>query len=266
MDTLKIYAAMALASLRARLEYKVAFFAFLFAVIFFYLAQLGALLVVMVRFKEINGWDMGQMAFLFGLLTFSQGFAALFFNGLANFDRMLIGGEFDRTLVRPLSPLAQIIVSKFEVSTVAHGIIGSVALYYGAKLSGIHWTFWKAAALPAVIFGGVLIQGGIRLAVTAVAFWTLKNESLVHTVVFSGKEFVVYPITIYNDGIRFFLTFIFPLAFVNFYPAQYFLDKRGETLFHPALQGLTPLVGVIVFSLSLWAWKAGVDHYQSSGS
>lgn len=266
MDTLKIYAALAMASLKARMQYKASFFVLIFAVTLFYLAQLGSLLVVIARFKEINDWTIGDMAFLFGLLTFSQGFTTLFFNGLQNFDTMLINGEFDRTLVRPLSPLAQVVLSKFEASTVAHSLIGAVALYYGAKMSGIVWTTEKMVSLPLVVFGGVLIQGGIRMFVNAVAFWTLRNAALVHTVVFSGREFVVYPITIYNYGIRFFLTFIFPLAFVNFYPAQYFLDKTGETLFHPALRTLTPVVGIILFSLSMVAWKKGIDHYQSSGS
>jgi ABC-2 type transport system permease protein len=266
VETLKICMMLALASVRARMEYKVSFIFFLFAVVTFYLAQLGVLVVVIARFKEIHGWTFGDMAFLYGLLTFSQGFTTLFFNALVSFDQMLIKGEFDRTLVRPVSPLAQVIFSRFEASTIAHFVLGGAALYYGAKLSGIHWTMQKALFLPLVVLGGVLIQGAIRLFVTAVAFWTLSNSSLVHTVVYSSKEFIVYPVTIYNYGVQFFLTFLFPVAFINFYPAQYFLEKTGENLFHPALQLLTPVVGAVLFSLSLWAWKTGVDHYQSSGS
>ncbi len=266
MGTIKIYAALALASMRARMQYKASFLVLIFAVTLFYAAQLASLFVVMARFKQINGWHTGDMAFLFGLLTFSLGVTTLLFNGLQNFDTLLINGEFDRTLVRPLNPLAQLMFSRFEASTVAHSVIGVAALYYGAKMSGIVWTAQKAVSLPFVIVGGVMIQGGIRIFVNAVAFWTLRNTAIVHTVVFSGREFVVYPITIYNAGVRFFLTFVFPIAFVNFYPAQFFLDKTGETLFHPALRSLTPAVGLVVITLSLYAWKAGINHYQSSGS
>jgi len=266
METLKIYLLLALTSVRARMEYKGTFFVFLFAIVFFYLSQLGVLVVVINRFHEIHGWTMGDMAFLYGLLTFSQGFTTLFFNALINFDTLLIKGDFDRALVRPLSPLGQVLFSRFEASTVAHFVIGTVALYYGAKLSGIIWTPEKALFLPMVIIGGVLIQGAVRMFVTAVAFWTLRNSSLVHTVVFSSKEFIVYPVSIYRWGVQFFLTFLFPVAFINFYPAQYFLQKTGENLFHPALQVLTPAVGLGLFVLSLWAWKTGIDHYQSAGS
>jgi len=119
---------------------------------------------------------------------------------------------------------------------------------------------------PLAIAGGVMIHAAIRIFVSTVAFWTLRNSSLVHTVVFSSKEFIVYPITIYNSGVQFFLTFIFPIAFINFYPAHYFLDKSGEMLLHPVLQLFTPLVGAVLLALSLIAWRSGINHYQSSGS
>ncbi len=266
METAKIYLELINASIRARMEYKTSFLFYLVAILSFYAGQIGLLYIVLSRFQSIQGWSIGEVAFLFGLMTFAQGFTTLFFSSLVHFDQMIIKGEFDRYLVRPLSPLLQIIFSRFEASTAAHFILGGAALIVGSQMSGLEWTFKKALFLPLVIIGGVMISGGIRLLVTAVAFWTLKNESLVHTVVFSSREFVVYPVTIYNTGVQFFLTFVFPIAFINFYPAYYFLDRTGDNLFHPALQFGTPLVGVVVFALSLLAWKSGVDHYQSSGS
>jgi ABC-2 type transport system permease protein len=102
--------------------------------------------------------------------------------------------------------------------------------------------------------------------VTAVAFWTLRNRSLVHTVIFSSKEFINYPVNIYNMGMQFFLTFVFPIAFINFYPAHFFLDRSGAGLLHPSLEMGTPIVGIVVITISIFSWKAGVNHYQSTGS
>ncbi len=266
MENLKIYLTLALASFRARMEYKTSFMFYVFAILAYYLAQIGLLYVILHRFHSIQGWTMGEIAFLYGLLTFAHGFTTLFFSSLINFDQIIIKGEFDRTLIRPLSPLAQVIFSRFEASTVAHFILGTAALAIGSKLADIDWTAAKILFFPLVVAGGVLIAGSIRLMVTSVAFWTLKNESLVHTVVFSSKEFIVYPITIYNFGVQFFLTFVFPLAFINFYPAEFFLDRSGDNLFHSALQMGTPIVGIIMFAIAITAWKAGIDHYQSAGN
>jgi len=266
MGTLKILFTLGLTSVRSRMEYKSSFLFYIFAILVFYVGQVGLLLVILARFHEIQGWDLGQMAFLFSLLAFAQGISNLFFSSLHNFDQMIIKGEFDRYLVRPLSPFGQVIVSKFEASTLAHLFIGCIALYIGSEMAEINWTWKKALYFPLVIAGGVMISGAIRLAVTSVAFWTLRNSSLVHTIVFSSREFVIYPVTIYNWGVQFFLTFVFPIAFINFYPAHYFLDRTGEGLLHPALQMGTPIVGLVLFALSIYSWKAGIDHYQSSGS
>lgn len=266
METLRIYLSLALLAFRARMEYKASFFIYIFAIIFYYVGQIGILLVILARFKSINGWTLGEIAFLYGLLAFTQGFATMFFSSMNNFDTMIVKGEFDRLLVRPLSPMGQVLFSKFEASTLAHFMLSVPALYYGSKLAGVEWTFLKLMFFPLAIAGGVMIHAAIRIFVSTVAFWTLRNSSLVHTVVFSSKEFVVYPITIYNSGVQFFLTFIFPIAFVNFYPAHYFLDRSGDMLLYPVLQLLTPLVGVVLLALSLIAWRSGINHYQSAGS
>lgn len=266
MDTVKIYLTLISTSIKARMEYKTSFLFYIVAIIAFYIGQLGLLFVILNRFQQIQGWTMGEMAFLYALLTFAHGFTNLIFAQLIHFDQLIVSGEFDRTLVRPLSPLGQVIFSKFEASTAAHLIIGFVALYFGSHLAGIEWTVKKIMLFPVIVLGGVLIAGAIRLMVAAVAFWTLRNRSLVHTVVFSSREFILYPVTIYNMGVQFFLTFVFPIAFINFYPAHLFLDRSGEDLLHPALEMGTPLVGIILFTISIFAWKAGVDHYQSSGS
>ena len=266
MNTLRIYLSIICTSIRARMEYKTSFLFYVFAILVFYSGQIGLLLVVLNRFHEIQGWTMGEMAFLYSLLALAQGFTNLLFSQLVHFDQMIVAGEFDRILVRPLSPLGQVIFSKFEISTVAHLIMGISAFWFSTHFYSIDWTLKKIVLFPIIVTGGVLIAGAIRLMVSAVAFWTLRNRSLVHTAVFSSKEFIVYPVSIYNTGVQFFLTFVFPIAFINFYPAYLFLDRSGEELLHPALEMGTPLVGITLFTISIIAWKVGVNHYQSSGS
>ncbi len=266
METLRIYLTLITTSIRARMEYKTSFLFYVVAILAFYVGQIGLLFVVLNRFQQIQGWTLGEMAFLYTLLAFAHGFTNLIFTQLIHFDQIVVTGEFDRILVRPLSPLGQVIFSKFEASTVSHLIIGFVALWFSSRLACIEWTLKKVLLFPIIVLGGVLIAGAIRLMVTTVAFWTLRNQSLVHTVVFSCREFILYPVSIYNTGVQFFLTFVFPIAFINYYPAHLFLDRSGESLLHPALEIGTPLVGIIMFTISIFAWKAGVNHYQSSGS
>jgi ABC-2 type transport system permease protein len=74
-------------------------------------------------------------------------------------------------------------------------------------------------------------------------------------------KFIDYPLDIYNPIIVFILTFIIPLGFINYYPAQLFLGK-GLVL----AAYLAPLVGIIMFIVSYSLWKYGIKNYTSTGS
>ncbi len=267
LGNLPIYWQMIIASMRSRMEYKLSFIFMFFALLVFYAGQVGVVVLVVTKFHHIAGWTLGEMAFLYGLLVFSQGLTAILFYSLNDFESYMINGDFDRLLVRPLNPLGQIVSSKFEIASMAHFLIGTTALIFGAQKAGIDWTLGKVAYLPVVFIGAVLIQGGIRLAVSAVAFWTTRNSSLVHTVIYSSKEMIMYPVSIYKMWMQVFLTLVFPLAFVNFYPSHYFLNRgAGDLLFHPLIQYLTPLTGTIVFVFGYWLWNQGMVRYQSVGN
>jgi ABC-2 type transport system permease protein len=79
------------------------------------------------------------------------------------------------------------------------------------------------------------------------------------------RDAVNYPISIYGKAITILLTFGIPYAFISFYPAQYLLDGKGETLFHPVLQYGTPVVGIVMFLLAYKFWTIGVNRYESTG-
>ncbi len=267
MAPFSIYLKLIGASVQSQMEYKFNFLLSMFALIWFYLGQIGVILVILNRFETINGWRLEEMAFLYSLLVFSQAITTFFFAALNGFESYVIQGELDRLLLRPLSPLGQILTSAFDLNSVAHLIIGATALYYGSVKANIEWTLTSSLFFVVVILGAALIHGGIRLAVAAVAFWTMRNRALLQILVFSSKELLLYPISIFNYWVQLFLTLVFPIAFINFYPSHYFLNKdTSELLFHPAIQYMTPIVGIALFSLALVAWKTGVNRYQSVGN
>ena len=57
-----------------------------------------------------------------------------------------------------------------------------------------------------------------------------------------------------------------PLAFVNWYPALYLLDRPDPFGFPAWLQFASPLAAVLLGPSPLLAWRTGVRHYTSTGS
>lgn len=260
------YFRMILASIQSKMEYKGTFFAFILTILGFYISQIAVIGVMIYKFQTINNWNKGELAFLYTLLIFSTGFASTIFSGMIDFGDFIRKGDYDRVLLRPLSSLGQIISINFDLTGITHLSLGVIAFILTSQFLEIHWNLLKFLIFILTVIGGTLILGAIRIMTASVCFFSITNESLQHLVVFSSREFLLYPVNIYSKAIQYFLTFFFPIAFINYYPAHYFLNKQSEILFHPYFIFATFPVGVLLFFISLYIWKFGEKNYSSTGS
>lgn len=259
-----VYLTMMKKALMARLEYRGNFFLTLGGMMLYYFVQYATIFVVVKKFNGISGWNINEMTFLYSLILLSQGFNTFLFTPLLRFDEEIRTGQWDFLLTRPVNPLMALLSSRFEPSGFAHLILGFTAFliaFTGLSVQAgpafILWFFWA-------MVGGTLILAGIRLAVASMAFRAVSIQSLVHFFVFSSREFILYPVNIYRSPVPFILTFVFPLAFVNFYPAHLFLDKQLN--FYQGLKYGSLPAGLIVFFTGLLMFKSGMRQYHSTGS
>ena len=76
------------------------------------------------------------------------------------------------------------------------------------------------------------------------------------------REFAPYPITIFDGAFRFAFTFLLPIGFIAFYPAQFFLrpDEISPWIY------LSPVIGIALFALMYRVWTLGVNSYTGTGS
>ena len=73
---------------------------------------------VVQEFGEINGWNYGQLAFLYGMSVMSHAFSMIFFVQGWFMGFFVIEGEFDRYLTRPLSVLYQFFFTLINFLTI----------------------------------------------------------------------------------------------------------------------------------------------------
>ena len=121
--------------------------------------------------------------------------------------------------------------------------------------------------VPLVVLGGSLIDLGISLVVATISFWFVRVDTLRWVVMSLEQDFTRYPISIYTRGVQIVLAFLLPFAFMNYFPATYFLQK-AETGLHlnPAVGLLTPAIGIVWVSIAYLFWQTGLRHYQGTGS
>jgi ABC-2 type transport system permease protein len=219
------------------------------------------------KFFTIGGWEMDELLFLYSLLYISYGLSMLFFAGVRTVESDISSGVFDRYLVTPLSVFFQAIVAKVDLlTTSSYCFLGILLFSYSYDSLGIFWDAQKVAVLILSLIGGMLIQASLLLLGSILSFWTVKSGNVKFILFFNTRAFSIYPINIYPKAVMYFLTFILPFAFVNFYPAKFILEKDNITAFDNFYAFSSLGVGIIVFLIIYTFWSIGIRNYKSSGN
>ena len=248
-------------AIKRNLQYKLNFVLLCVAVAPIHLTQLFFSWVITEKFKIVDGWNFKELALLYGMMLTAYSIAQILFRQFRFLDRYIIQGKLDNFFLRPQGMVYSIVFSEINIMEIVSQLFPSIiVLIYALGVSRIQWNFIKIAICVGGVVGGTLILVCIFVIFGATAFWTQKLGQFV-AIFFTFKDYLNYPITIYTKCIVAFLTFILPLAFVNYYPVAYLLGKRDDLLCY-----MTFPVSLIVCLITVLIWKNGILKYSSAGS
>lgn len=222
---------------------------------------------LLVKFGNINGWVLNEMLFLYSLIFISYSLLVGLFAGVRDFPGMIQSGTLDTYLTRPMGILFQIISSKADYCAfIGHGTVGVILFLKATGNIGIVWNIPTILYYASTILGGVLIQLSIWLFAASLCIWIVKADAVVGFLFFNTRKFAGYPLSIFPAFIKAILIFVIPFAFVNYFPAQYFLRKPDMDIFWNGYMYLSPFVGVLFLSIMLIFWRFSLTHYSSTGT
>ena len=211
---------------------------------------------------SLDGWGFYEVLFIYGFAQIPRGIDHIFTDNLWMLSgSIIVNGNFDRYLIRPLNPLFQIIAERFQPDGFGELIIGIILLGISSSNLNISFNFQNSVLFLFVVICGTFIYTAIKLAVASMAFWIKFAQSYLY-MAYQISNFAKYPMSIYSNAIKGVLTFIIPFAFTGYYPGAYFLGK--ESMFNGVI--LTFLVAVIGTLIAYFVWLAGIKTYESSGS
>jgi ABC-2 type transport system permease protein len=248
--------------LKMRLAYRVDFMIDLGANLFAMVVQLSVLTVLFSKIDALQGWSFEQVLFIYGFSLLPLGLFNLVSINLYRFsERYIAEGNFDRVLLRPVNPLAQVLFESFNVSGLNEILLGTGIMVYAGRQLGLAFTPADGLALLFLAATAALVYLGVFLGLTSVSFWHEDRMGL-SPPVYNIIRFSRYPVTIFSPLVRLFLTFVLPFAWVAFYPAVYFVGTEEFRRF----SFFTPVVGVLTFGLAYAVWSRGLRQYTSTGS
>lgn len=253
-DYLKTY-------MKTRMTYRADFWIEMLTDLAFQLMNLFFILVVFQHTNLLGGWTREEIIFIYGYFMVPYGIFSCFFSLWGFTERYIVKGEMDRVLTRPAHNLAQLLLENVDPPSLFGAMTGLAIMGYAWLSMDLTLVWYDPFVLMLLVFGSVLIYGGVYIALTAISFFSDSPTGIL-PMMWNIQNYGRYPIDIYNKVIKILLTWIVPFAFVGIYPASFFLDK--EIARWMAL--LTPAVGVVFLTIGLTVWKIGVSRYRGAGS
>ncbi len=268
-SAIDVYRRLVGAQFRAQMQYRLSFVVDLVAQFFGNILEFVAVALFYTRFPSIGGWSLGEIGLLFGMSSVSFALADMFSAGFdyAYFGPVMVRlGEFDRVLVRPVSAVVQVAAAQFSLKRLGRIAQGMIILIGALTTLHVTWTPPRIVYLILTIAAGIFFFMGLFIFGSGVSFWTVDGLEAMNVVTYGGQTMVSYPMHIYQAWLRSIFMFIVPMAFVNYYPALYLLDKPDPLGGPTWLAFIAPMVCVIVFLAGLRMWWFGVSKYTSTGS
>jgi len=215
------------------------------------------------RFGNVEGYTFNQVLLCFSTIFMSFALAECFGRGFDRFSAIISNGEFDRIMLRPRNEIIQVLGSKIEFSRIGRLTQAVIIFVYGIVTCGVEWTIGKILTLTLMILGGVCLFFSLFMIYAAICFFTVEGLEFMNIFTDGGREIAQYPLNIYSKWVLKFFTFIVPLAFVNYYPYLYLINKVSE---NTILYMISPVCAIFFIVPAFCLWKIGVRHYKSTGS
>ncbi|WP_446725053.1 ABC transporter permease [Nocardiopsis sp. N85] len=230
------------------------------------IAEVFAVFVVFRHAGALDGFSLAEGLLIAGLASLMFATADMLMGMVEGLGQHIRTGSLDVMLVRPVSPLIQIITDRFALRRLGRvipaGVITGIALHH----CDIDWTLGKILFLPVLLVSGVAIAAAIWLAGSCLQFFVIDAREAANSVTYGGQALTEYPLSIYGKGVVTAVTFAVPLAFVGWQPVLYLLDRPDPTGLPESLRFASPFVAVLACTAAALLWRLGLRRYRSTGS
>ncbi|MDX3454483.1 ABC transporter permease [Streptomyces sp. ME02-8801-2C] len=227
-------------------------------------------LAIMLMFSQIDrlgGYSLPEVAFLYGLSAVAFGIADLVVGSMDRLGRRVRDGTLDTLLVRPAPVLAQVAADRFAVRRIGRITQGLLVLGYALlTLDDVHWTTVKVLLMPVMVISGGAIFCAVFVGGGAFQFVARDASEVQNAFTYGGTTLLQYPPGLFAQDLVRGVTFVLPLAFVNWLPALYVLGRPYPLDLPEWVAFLPPLVAAGCCALAGLAWRAGLRTYRSTGS
>ena len=258
---LRLYRVLVTQFFKVIMQSKVDFF---MGLIGFFLTQMAGVLFLHLVFQQIpslQGWTFDELLFIYGFAQIPRGLDHLFTDNIWLVAwRLVINGDFDRYMLRPMNVFFQVIAEKLQPDALGELLIGTILVVSSILKGAVVIDGIQSFLFVISVLAGALIYTSIKLFFATFAFW-IKRSGPFLQLAYEMADFAKYPTDIYHKSIQFVITWVIPFAFVAYLPAAFFLGKAQV-----AVIGMECGIALLFWGIAYGLFSYGICNYESAGN
>ncbi|MHC3819250.1 transporter [Streptomyces sp. CB02488] len=266
VDGVRAYGLIAAMWLRSTMAYRASFVMTAFGNFAATAFDFVAIMLMFSHVDVLGGYTLPEIALLYGAAGTAFGLADLVMGSMDRLGRRVRDGTLDTLLVRPVPVLAQVAADRFALRRLGRITQGALVLGYALVTLDIDWTAARVLMVPLMLLSGAAIFGAVFVAGAAFQFFAQDASEVQNSFTYGGNTLLQYPPTVFAKDLVRGVTFVVPLAFVNWIPALYVLGRPYPLDLPDRVAFLPPVVAALCWVVAGLAWRAGLRAYRSTGS
>ncbi len=257
--SLKIWFIYTLNSFQQMAQNRLAMGIFLFGKIFRILLFFLFLNLIFFSAKSLGDYSRAQAILFYLVFNLIDTIGQLLFREVYRFRSLLISGDLDLVLVKPINPLVRVLLGGADLFdlVILTGLVVVLAFYIPAnfQISGI---WYLSSAIMTI--NAIILSAAFHICVLAlgVLFTNIDHLIMIYR---DLTNLMRIPVDLYAAPLKFFLTFIMPLAVMYTFPAKTLMGLLSWQNIIICL-----LYSVICFLLSYRLWLHSLRSYSSASS
>ena len=266
LDGLRAYGLLARTWVRVSMAYRTSFAILTVGQFLVTGLDFVAIVIMFGSIDALGGFSLPEVAFLYGGAGICLGLADLLLGNIERLGTRIRLGTFDALMIRPVPLYAQLCADEFALRRLGRVAQAVLVLGWAVLTLELDWTPSKVLMIGYMVVCGTAIFLALFTLGAAFQFWTQDAAEVANAFTYGGNTLAQYPLTIYPAQLVKALTFLVPIAFVNWYPSLYVLGRPDPFGLPEALQFAAPVTAVVLGLLATAGWRAGVRRYRSTGS
>lgn len=260
------YAHLVLAQVRSQSQYRMSFALDAGLSALMSVVEIVTVLAVFRMTPDLGGFSLREVLLTAALCELGFQLADLTVGNIERLNVYVRTGLMDAVLVRPLSPLGQLLAGDVPFRKVGR-VLQDAALYVAVlAYADLDWTPARAALAVVAPLAAAALFAAVFIAGASVAFWWIDSGEFANAFTYGGRAFAQYPVTLYPTWLRGVFAYGLGFAFAGYQP-MLALVGRSDPLGAPGwLAWSTPVVAAVAWFAAIALWRTGIRHYRSTGS